>query len=77
MLPAGEVVLNPHAGYPTATCPSVLLALHLTQIATLANQIPEQQLYPILLLDGKPESESSNRAGDTKLQFLKIWLEKA
>ena len=59
-----------------ATCPSILLELRLAQIATFANQIPKQHLYLLLLLGGKPEAESSKGSGDTKLQFLKIKLEK-
>jgi len=59
-----------------AACPSILLELHLAQIATFAKQIPKQQLRLLLLLGGKPEAESSKGSGDPKLQFLKIKLEK-
>lgn len=58
-----------------ATCPSILLELHLAQIAAFANQILKLQLYLLLLLGGKPEAESSKGSGDAKLQFLKIRLE--
>lgn len=50
-----------------ATCPSILLELHLAQIATFANQILKLQPYLLLLLGGKPEVESSKGSGDAKL----------